>query len=361
MNKLDLKGVTIEELREFVLNNGEPKFRASQIFDWLYTSKISNRVEFLPQMINLGKQSIDKFLPLTFITSLQITDEISSDGVIKFNFKTEDDKYFPVVLVNKTLLLSTQIGCNYNCKFCSGGRKGFLRNLTPGEIVDQVVKIQQKCGDVIGKIEFAGMGEPLENYHNVLKAVDILKSKNGLNFNKFSLFTCGIAPLIKELAEVSLHINLVVSLHSAQDEVRSFLMPINKKYSIRKILDAIKYYNFRTGRIVDLDYVLIEGLNDSLADTKLLTHILRGLPVKLRVSSFNYVPRVGFTSPRISWREQFAKILISGNIDAEVVEPFGAEQRAGYGQLRMNQAPEFMDKGKKTDKHSGISFNLKIN
>lgn len=337
MDKLDLKSVTLEELRKFTEEKQEPQFRASQILDWLYSRKTSHRVDTLQQMDNLGKGCIEKLFPLIYITSLSICDDLSIGLVHKYIFRTEDNNLVPTVLVKDRLILSTQIGCSYNCKFCASGKHGLVRNLTTGEIVDQVVKVQNQLGSTasFAKVELAGMGEPLANYQAVIKAIEIIRSKWGLSFflRNVSLATCGIAPKIKELAETPVAVDLVISFHAIQDEVRSSLMPVNKEYPVETILDAVKHYSRMTGCTITFDYMLLEGLNDSLADAKFLTSKLRGVPVKLRISSFNPVPRVKFTTPRTSWQEQFAKILTAGNINAELVKPFGTDIKAGYGQL----------------------------
>lgn len=338
MDKLDLKGITLEELRRFIENLGEPRFRAAQVFDWLYSERISHRINSIQEMSNLGKACIDKLSSLVYITSLTYHDSLSKDKVNKYIFKTEDDNLIPTVLVDDRLILSTQIGCSYNCKFCASGKRGLVRDLTAGEIIDQVVKVQNQMGSsrTFPKIELAGMGEPLANYNAVVKAVDIMRSKSGLNFylKNITLSTCGIAPQIKALVESGLDLDLIISLHSVQNSIRSAIMPVNKKYSVESVLDAVKYYTKMTGREVILDYILIEGINDSLADAKGLVNVLRGIPVKLRISSYNTVLRAGLNCSRLSWHEQFVKILYAGNIVAELTDPFGIDLRAGYGQLK---------------------------
>lgn len=344
MDKLDLKGVTLDELCRFIKDQGEPQFRTKQILDWLYNPRTSNRVNTLQEMSNLGKNCIGKFAPFISSTSLSIFDDLREGTAHKYILKTADNNFVPVVLAGDRLILSTQIGCSYNCRFCASGRNGLIRNLSAGEIIDQIIKVQNHLGNssFITKVEFAGMGEPLDNYKAVIKAIEIIRAKWGLNFylKNISLATCGLVPQIEKLAEGPLAVDLVISLHTIQDDIRSSLMPIGKRYSIEMIIDAVKHYNRKTGCAIAFDYILMEGLNDSLADAKLLAYRLRGVPVKLRVSSYNHVPgtRAGSLTPsRSAWREQFVKILTAGNINAVLIDSFGENIKAGYGQLKIER------------------------
>lgn len=315
MEKLDLKGVTLEELQGFVTIHGEPKFRAGQILNWLYNRRISNRVDRLEDMSNLSKVCIKKLLPLVRITRLTLEDIKDS----RYIFITEDKNSLHSILKEGKLFLATQIGCSYKCRFCPYGKIDLVRNLTTGEIVDQVVRVQAKA-NAIEEIVIGGMGEPLANYEAVLNCIKIINAKWGLRFSMRNMYlsTCGIAPAIKRLADTGLPIRLRVGLHSVDDKVRSSLMDVNNEYPLDTLLSAVRYYGHRTGTTVELEYILFEGINNSYTDRKYLVKKLLGLPVKLVLVTYEPVPRIHLKPVTQSKQEEFLRELLSGNIRAEM-------------------------------------------
>lgn len=314
-DKLDLKGASFHGLQKFVEANGEPKFRASQILGWLYNKRISNRVDKLNEMSNLSKNCIDKLLPLVYSTELAASDSDDS----KLVFTAQDGKCLHSIVKNGKLFLASQIGCSYSCEFCVYGKAKLTRDLTTGEIIDQVLKAQKIKKDV-EKIVFGGMGEPLANYDSFLDAIKIIQSRWGFEFpvGDISVYTCGVVPEIKKLADNEFPIQLVVGLHSVNDEVRSSLMDVNKKYPVDELLGAVKYYSRTTGVDAELEYMLLSGVNDSYTDAKLLIKKLLGLPVKLYLTTYEHVSRKKFVPLDFDRQEQFLNILIAGNIKAEI-------------------------------------------
>lgn len=315
MNKLDLKGVTLQELQDFVASQGEPRFRASQILNWLYNRRIPNRVDRLENMSNLSKNCIEKFTSLT--SSSVLTLETAEDS--RFIFSAQDNNPLHTVVKNETIYLATQIGCAFECQFCSFGKTKLVRNLTTGEVVDQILQLQ-KNGASIKRIAFSGMGEPLANLDVVLGSIKIINSEWGLDFplKNIYLYTCGLPQQIKMLADIKLSIGLSVGFHSAEDKTRSALMSINNQFPIDQLLDAVKYYGRITGDIVELEYILLEGMNDGYADAKLLIKKLIGLPVKLNLVTYNPVPRRKLEPVNFNKQDQFLDYLLAGNIRAEI-------------------------------------------
>lgn len=315
MNKVDLKGTNLQELQKFVESHGEPKFRAVQILDWLYNKRIQNRVDRLEDMANISNACIEKLKPLTYITSLRMQE---TDGS-RYIFVAQDNNPFYSILKKEGLLLATQIGCSFKCKFCPCGRINLVRNLSTGEIVDQIIRIQAK-GQSIQKIVIGGMGEPLANCDSILNTIRIINAQWGLGFAMKNIYlsTCGLAPEIKKLADTKLPIRLIVALHSVDDKIRSTLMSVNDKYPVDTLLNAVKYYGSKTGITVEMEYILFEGINDSYADSKLLIKKLLSLPVKLILVPYEPLPRARLSSVNFDKVEKFLNNLISGNINAEI-------------------------------------------
>ena len=319
MDSLDLKGLTLDELRVFVEELGQPRFRAAQILDWLYNRRINHRVADLTKMANIPKAFIEKLLPLTKTSSLLLQKKNISSDKQSYYFTTEDFQGFPAELVGETLVLACQIGNGYLSRL-DYELKPFVRDLTIGEMIDQIVKVQAltQASSAVNKISFSGMGEPLANYEAVAKAIQIINSRWGLRFymRNILLTTCGLIPQIQNLANNHLPVNLSIRLHAVNDEIRTFLIPINEEYPLEDLLETIKYYGRKTGRTVDLQYTLIEGLNDSLGDARLMTKKLLGLPVVVQLISYSPAPGSNFIPSALERQEQFLQVLTAGNIKA---------------------------------------------
>ena len=319
MNKLDLKGVTLNELKGFVVSLQQPEFRASQILSWLYNKRIRNRTETLDKMDNISSKAIEQLRPLTAITSLSFSRRENLKNGAVFFFQTSDGHTVKTVLNGDTLFLSSQVGSNYICKlYPSEGP--FERNLSTGEIVDQVIKVQKLvCPDIeIKKISIDGIGEPLDNYWAVTKAIKIINGKWGLGYymRNICLSTCGVVPEMVRLVDNRVPVQLSVKLHSVNEQMRSFMMPVNERFPLDTVFDVIKYYGRKSGRTVFLEYTLIEGMNDSVADAKLLAKKLVGLPVVVNIIPYPYIQGSSFIQADTDKQEQFLGMLIAGNVKA---------------------------------------------
>ena len=333
MGRLDLKAVSLKELRSFVETHGEPRFRAAQILDWLYNHHIARRIDSISEMSNVSKSCQEKLLSLTSITSLSLHDKKEIPEGLCCIFQSEDLHLIPVFLRGDVLSLAAQIGSSYN-SILFQERKPWIRDLTVGEIVDQVVKTQNVlgAGSYLCKVAFDGEGEPLANFNAVAKAIEIIHAKWGLKLfaRNIKLSTYGLVPQIKQIANSRIPVNLSIKLHAIHDQIRTFLIPVNKKYPLEDLLEAIKYYSRITGRTVNLEYTLIEGLNDSLEDAKLMIKRLVGLPIVVNLVPYISVPGSSFLASGSERQEQFLHILNSGNINAFDSIPSPREKNSAY-------------------------------
>ncbi len=337
MTKPDLKDMTLEEIEAFVAEQGKEKYRARQIMKWIYQQGASS----FEEMTNLSKEFRAEMAKKARIGSLEIVrTETSEDTTKKILFRLEDGLLVESVLIpgagHWTLCVSTQAGCRMGCAFCFTARSGFHRNLRPSEIVDQVVqaKFRTEEGRGINNLVLMGMGEPLDNYDSVLKAIAIITSDYGLSLStrKITLSTCGIAPGIERLGRESA-VNLAVSLNAPDDRRRSELMPINRKYPIEALVRACKSYPMPRRRRITFEYILIAGVNDSPADAKLLVKTFGGLRCKFNLIAFNEFPGSPFKAPDPKAIEAFRKVLVDHHFTAVLRQSRGKDILAACGQL----------------------------
>jgi len=333
----DLKNMTLEEIEAFVAGLGKEKYRARQIMKWIYQQGASS----FEEMTNLSKEFRAEMAKTARIGSLEIVrTETSGDTTKKILFRLEDGLLVESVLIpgagHWTLCVSTQAGCRMGCAFCFTARSGFSRNLQPSEIVDQIVqaKFRTEEGAGINNLVLMGMGEPLDNYDNVLKAIAIITSDYGLSLStrKITLSTCGLAPGIERLGRDSA-VNLAVSLNAPDDRRRSELMPINKKYPIEALIRACKSYPMPRRRRITFEYILIAGVNDSPADARLLVKTFGGLRCKFNLIAFNEFPGSPFKAPDPKAIEAFQKVLVEHRFTAVLRQSRGRDILAACGQL----------------------------
>lgn len=334
----DIKNLSLEELKEYFEGIGEKPYRAKEIFRAIYKNKIFD----FHDITTLPKTLREKLDSQFFITSSKIVSkQKSSDNSIKFLIKFPDNSLVETVLIKdsargktrNTLCLSSQVGCAMKCKFCATGQMGFTRNLTAGEIIEQFLLVEKEAGK-INNIVFMGMGEPLANYENVKKAIEIITDSNGrgLGKRKIVISTSGIIDKIYRLTDEIKSVKLAISLHAATQEKRDFLMPGLRKYKISDLLEALKYYNRKTGNTITIEYLLIKDINDDYKDAKDLIKLLRNLKfVKVNLIHFNQVPHIDF---KPSNREKiFAEILRKNGITVTIRHSKGEEISAACGQL----------------------------
>jgi 23S rRNA (adenine2503-C2)-methyltransferase len=344
--KIDIKSFQFEELQEMLRGLGEPSYRAGQIADWLH----KKRVESFENMTDLPHALRAQLAKLCTFDRLEIVRVLGSrDTTRKFLFRLADGNLIESVLIpaspalygeksdRRTICISTQVGCAYGCKFCASGLEGFSRNLHPNEIVDQIVAVETQSGEKIDNIVFMGMGEPLANFDNVMRAIRIINARWGLGIGArhITVSTSGLAPQIKKLADEPLQIRLAVSLHGATDEVRNQIMPINRKYNIETLLSACDYYAERKKQRLTFEYILIAGVNDSEEQGHLLAQHARRLSAKVNLIPYNAVKGLEWSRPSRNRQEEFLSILRTHKIAATLRREKGHDIDAACGQLRL--------------------------
>jgi 23S rRNA (adenine2503-C2)-methyltransferase len=333
----NLLDFTLEEMEEFISSLGKEKFRARQIMKWLHQS---GSVSF-EDMTTLSRDFRARLSKLVRISRPQIVKILTStDGTKKALLRLEDGLFIESVLIpgksHWTICISTQAGCAMDCKFCLTARQGFKRNLKPSEIAGQLITLKHETpeGPDINNIVMMGMGEPLANYENTLKAIKILTGDFGLGISnrKITVSTCGLAPQIVQLGK-DICINLAVSLNAVDDETRSKIMPVNKKYPLEILLDACKKYPMPGRRLLTFEYILIDGINSSVQDAKRLAILLKGQRCKLNLIIFNEYPGTSFKSPSQKTVEAFQQTLIDNHYTTMLRKSKGSDILAACGQL----------------------------
>lgn len=335
--KTDIKSMTEAELRSAFSAMGEPAFRAGQVFRWLHSGVTS-----FAQMTNLGRglrATLDEQYEITVLTIVR-KQESQHDGTIKYLWRLTDGNCVETVLMRyhhgNTVCISSEVGCPMGCAFCASTLGGLVRRLRPSEMVDQVLFTQLDSGLPISNIVLMGIGEPLDNYDTVLRFLELIHSENGMNIGMrhISLSTCGIVPQILRLAEENLQLTLSVSLHCADDAVRSQIMPINRRYDVEALLDACRRYFEKTGRRISFEYAMIDGVNDTQQMAELLVRRLRDLPAHVNLIPLNHVEESPLKPSSRQAVAQFQKTLEANGITATVRRTLGSDIDASCGQLR---------------------------
>ena len=340
MPQMDLTNLSLTQVTEFLVFLGLPKYRGTQVFAWLYRPGIEN----FSQMTDLSKDLRETLAAHAGFDWPQIAAvEHSRDGSIKYGFKLEDDNYVEAVLIpegdRNTLCVSSQVGCAMACGFCLTGSIGFRRNLMPGEIVGQVVRVRDRLLDMksaagLSNLVFMGMGEPLANFDNLLTAIAILTEQRGLDFSprRITVSTCGLVPKIIELGRRT-KVNLAVSLHAVDDAIRSQLMPINKKYPVAELLEACRNFPMPRRKRIMIEYILIRDLNDSVADAEKLARMLQGIPCKINLLPYNESAGLPYKRPTDTVIERFQEVLWQAGYTVLLRSSRGADISAACGQL----------------------------
>ena len=333
-----LADLSREELREYVKDLGLPGFRADQIFDAIYSAKALDEISTLSSKI---KEQIDNDYP-----KYQIEQKfVSKDGTQKFIIKFFDGNIVECVLMKYkygyTLCVSTQVGCRMGCKFCASTLNGLVRNLSAGEILGQVLLINRELGGGIKdrkltNIVLMGSGEPLDNYDNVCKFVELVSAEKGLNISQrnISLSTCGLVDKINELSQKEYNITLTISLHATLDEKRKEIMPIANRWSIEEIISACRNYFDKTGRRIYFEYTLIKGVNDGEEDAKRLGNLLKGLLCHVNVIPLNSVKERNLIGSNRAYAYKFVEMLEKSSVSATVRRTMGEDIEGACGQLR---------------------------
>ncbi|MDD5496677.1 MAG: 23S rRNA (adenine(2503)-C(2))-methyltransferase RlmN [Candidatus Omnitrophica bacterium] len=353
MDKIDIKNISKDELRNELVRLGEKPYRAGQIFRWLYKSGVNS----FEEMTDLGKGLRDKLKERFHITKLILADSKHSliDGTVKYLFKLEDVNTIESVFLPEdnrvTLCLSSQVGCKFGCSFCASAPFGFIRDLKTSEILDEALSIRRhNPSSAITNIVFMGIGEPLDNYDNVMKSIRIMNDADAMKIGarKITISTCGLIPGMKRLAGEKLQVELSVSLHSADDKVRSALVPINKRYPLKELMAACKEYTKKTKRIITFEYILLKDMNSSKEDARKLSALLKGLMCKVNLIMYNQVSPVrnysastgtdakGYKAPEAAQAKEFIGMLKRSGVNVMLRKSKGEDIDAGCGQLRIS-------------------------
>ena len=338
MEKRDIKSMNLPELTEFVKELGEKPFRAKQLYQWMHQKLAAS----YDDMTNLSKGFRETLKEHTDYTSHQIVQMYESeiDGTRKYLFGLNDGNIIESVLMRykhgNSVCISSQVGCRMGCRFCASTLDGLTRNLTAGEMLDQIYRIQQTTGERVSNIVIMGSGEPMDNYDNVVKFLHLISDENGLNISQrnITVSTCGIVPGIKKFADEGLSVTLALSLHAPNDEVRKTLMPIAYKYSLSEILPACKEYFEKTGRRLTFEYSLVQGVNDNLDEAKKLADLIKDMHGHVNLIPVNPIKERDYKQSNREAIEQFKGYLERKGINVTVRREMGRDIGGACGQLR---------------------------
>ena len=335
--RIDIKSATMEEIKELLAGWGEKPFRAGQIFSWLHEKRVSSFAE----MTNLSKALREKMEEECTLTQMKEIDRLESvDGTKKFLFELFDGQAIESVLMKyhhgNSVCISSQAGCRMGCKFCASTLGGLIRNLTAGEMLQQIYEIEQITGENVSNVVVMGTGEPMDNYDNFIRFVRILSAKEGKNISvrNITVSTCGIVENMKRLAEENLPLTLALSLHAPNDEIRKQLMPVAYKYKLEEVLAACDYYYEKTGRRITYEYSLVEGVNDSAACAAELANKLKGKNCHVNLIPVNSIKERDFKKSGNAAIQNFKNTLEKKSIACTIRREMGSDINAACGQLR---------------------------
>ena len=337
-NKIDIKSLNLEELTGFIVKNGEKAFRAKQVYQWLHVKQ----VDTFDEMTNLSKAFREKLEQLCYITDLhQEAVQISKiDGTRKYLFLLEDGNVIESVLMRykhgNSVCISSQVGCRMGCRFCASTLDGLVRGLKPSEMLDQIYKIGKDIGERISNVVVMGTGEPMDNFDNLLKFIELLTDENGLNISQRNLTvsTCGIVPRMRELADRQLAITLALSLHASNQQKRLELMPVANKYDIHEVIDACRYYFEKTGRRVTFEYSLVGGVNDTDEDARELSRLIHGMNCHVNLIPVNPIKERNYVQSNAAVIAAFKNKLEKNGINVTIRRERGSDIDGACGQLR---------------------------
>ena len=337
MEQQDILSMTLPELQAAVQELSEPKFRAKQIFNWLHQKRVTDFSEMTTLSLPFRERLASDFC----INRLKIAKRLASsvDDTVKYLYELPDGNYVETVCMQyhhgTSLCISTQVGCRMGCQFCASTIAGYVRDLQPSELLLQIYETQRDAGCRIDSIVLMGIGEPLDNFDNVVQFFRLLSHPDGMNMSlrHAALSTCGLVPQIRQLADLRLGVTLSVSLHSPENQRRSEIMPVNRRYPVEELLDACRYYFDTTGRRVTIEYAVINGVNNTRADAGKLAKRLHGMQCHVNLIPVNPIKERSFRSFRKDV-ERFQKELTALGINATIRRTLGSDIQAACGQLR---------------------------
>lgn len=335
----NIYGIKRTDLEEYFLSIGEKKFKALQVFEWLYDKRITS----FSDMTNIKKEIQEKLNKDFDFTMITVKRKQEDNLTKKYLFELSDKNYIEAVLMEHdyglSVCISSEVGCNMGCRFCESGRLKKIRNLESYEMVEQILLIEKDIGKRISSVVVMGIGEPLDNYDNLMDFIKIINDAKGIAIGArhITVSTCGLLPKIKKLSEEELQINLAISLHASNNEIRNMLMPVNKVYSMEELITTIKEYITRTNRRVTIEYVMLDSVNDSLENAKELANLLKGLNVYVNLIPYNETNHLEFKKSSKERIMNFYDTLKKNKINVTIRKEFGSKIDAACGQLRSKE------------------------
>lgn len=332
---------SLKELEKYFKSINQKPFRTKQVFNWLYRTPVSS----FDEMSNISKELREELKQKFVIKNLKIvTKQISKDGTIKYLFQLDDGNLVESVLMahdyGKSLCVTSQLGCNMGCAFCASGLLKKVRDLTAGEIVSQLMSVYNDTKEVINRVVIMGIGEPFDNYDNIMKFIRIINDPQGLAMGArhITVSTCGIANKIRQFGDEGIQVNLAISLHAPNDQIRSQIMPINRATNMDTLREAIVEYISKTNRRVTFEYIMLDGINDSLADARQLSHYLRGLNAYVNLIPYNSVDEHGFKPSSSQKIQDFRNELLRLHTQVTIRKEHGQDIDGACGQLRAKKS-----------------------
>lgn len=335
---MSIYDLTIDELTDYFINNNDKKYYATELFSWLYDK--NKRITSFDEATNLKKETREKLKNDFVISNIEIVTVESAKDVRKYLFKLNDNEHIEAVLMNhdygNSLCISSQVGCNMGCKFCESGRRKKVRNLTTGEMVEQILKVEDESNLRISHVVIMGIGEPFDNYDNICNFIKIINHSKGLNIGArhITVSTCGLVPKILDFANFPYQVNLAISLHAPNDELRKEIMPIAKVYPLKDLINAIKVYLEKTNRRVTFEYIMLDGVNDKEEHALELANLLKGINAYVNLIPYNETEALQFKRSNPLTIAKFYDILKKNNITVTIRREFGGTISAACGQLR---------------------------
>lgn len=328
--------LTLQDWEEYFVNKGEKKFKGSQVFDWLYRKRVTS----FDEMTNIKKDILDMLKKDFTFKTLSISKVERDTDVNKYLFRLKDCEKVEAVLMNhlygNSLCISTQVGCNMGCKFCESGRLKKVRNLETHEMIEQILLVEEECGKRISHVVIMGIGEPFDNYDNLIKFIEIINNPKGIELGSrhITVSTCGVVPKIKEFMKLPYQVNLAISLHAPNDEIRNTIMPINKAYPIPVLINTLKEYIQKTNRRVTFEYILLDQVNDTSKCARELANLVKGMNCYINLIPYNETNNISYKRTKSENITNFYDILKKNKINVTIRREYGSKISAACGQLR---------------------------
>ena len=334
--KNNVYNLTFKDWEDYFVDKGDKKFKGQQIFDWLYRKRISS----FDEITNIKKEIIEMLKEEFSMRTISITKVERDVDVNKYLFSLNDNEKVEAVLMNhlygNSLCISTQVGCNMGCKFCESGRLKKVRNLETHEMVEQILLVEEECGKRISHVVVMGIGEPFDNYGNLVKFIEIINHPKGIELGSrhITVSTCGIVPKIKEFMKLPYQVNLAISLHAPNNKIRNEIMPINKAYPIEILMNTLKEYIQTTNRRVTFEYILLDGINDSKEYAIELAQLVKGMNCYINLIPYNETNNISYKRTKSENISKFYDILKKNKINVTIRREYGSKISAACGQLR---------------------------